>query len=152
MKNLSVLLKASTILWIIWGLVHIFAGIMTMKGPLTGDISASVSGIADAIETTLVQMDYSKASGAIIAQHGFNLFWIGLFTFIGAFYIWKGNKTAIIFTAIVGGLTDLGYFIFIDLGGFANFVPGTIMTIVSATAIILSLYVYFKTRSQITAE
>ena len=147
MKNL---LKISTVLWIIWGLVHIFAGIMTMKGPLTGDISASVSGIADAIEPTLVQMDYSKASGAIIAQHGFNLFWIGLFTFIGAFYIWKGNKTAIIFTAIVGGLTDLGYFIFIDLGGFANFVPGTIMTIVSATAIILSLYVYFKTQNQIT--
>jgi len=149
MKNL---LKVSAALWIIWGFVHVFAGIMTMKGPITGDISASVSGIADAIEPSLVQMDYSAASGAIIAQHGFNLFWIGIFTFIGAFYIWKNNKTAIIFTAIVGGLTDLGYFIFIDLGGFAKFVPGTIMTIVSATAIILSLYVYFKTRNQITTE
>ncbi|MFK7946145.1 MAG: hypothetical protein AB8G11_01050 [Saprospiraceae bacterium] len=149
MKNL---LRISAMLWIIWGLVHVFAGIMTMKGPLAGDISASVSGIADAIEPILVQMDYSTASGAIIAQHGFNLFWIGIFTFIGAFYIWKGSKTAIIFTAIVGGLTDLGYFIFIDLGGFANFVPGTIMTIVSATAIILSLYVYFKTRNQIKIE
>jgi hypothetical protein len=152
MKNLSILLKTSAALWIIWGLVHVFAGIMVMKGPLTGDISASVSGIADAIEPSLLQMDYPKAAGAIIAQHGFNLFWIGLFTFIGAFYIWKGNKTGIIFTAIVGGLTDLGYFIFIDLGGIANFLPGTLMTIVSATAIILSLYVHFKTRNKIAAE
>ena len=149
MKNL---LKASTVLWVIWGLVHIIAGIMVMKGPITGDISASVLGIADAIEPSLLQMDYSAASGAIIAQHGFNLLWIGIFTFIGGLYIWKGNRTAIIFTAIVGGLTDLGYFIFIDLGGIANFLPGTLMTIVSATAIILSLYVHFKTRNKIAAE
>lgn len=128
----------------IWGLIHSFAGIMTIRGPLTGDISASVSGIADAIDLSLIQMNYSAASGAIIAQHGFNLLWIGLFTIVGGFYIWKHNRMAIIFTAIVGGLTDLGYFIFIDLGGFANFVPGTIMTLVSATAIVLSLYVYFK--------
>lgn len=149
---MKTLLKTSAVLWVIWGLVHVFAGIMTMKGPLTDDISASVGGIADAIEPSLIQMEYSKASGAIIAQHGFNLFWIGVFTFIGAIYIWKDNKTAIIFTAIVGGLTDLGYFIFIDLGGFANFVPGTIMTIISGTAILLSLYVYFKTRNKITTE
>lgn len=149
MKNL---LKASTVLWVIWGLVHIIAGIMVMKGPITGDISASVLGIADAIEPSLLQMDYSAASGAIIAQHGFNLLWIGIFTFIGGLYIWKGNRTAIIFTAIIGGLTDLGYFIFIDLGGFSNFLPGTLMTIVSATAIILSLYVYFKTLSKKLTE
>ena len=149
MKNL---LKVSTVLWVIWGLVHIIAGIMTMKGPITGDISATVSGIADAIEPSLLQMDYSAASGAIIAQHGFNLLWIGIFTFIGGLYIWKGNKIAIIFTAIIGGLTDLGYFIFIDLGGFSNFLPGTLMTIVSATAIILSLYVYFKTLSKKLTE
>jgi len=149
MKNL---LKTSAVLWIIWGLVHVFAGIMTMKGPLTGDISASVSGIADAMEPSLVQMEYPAPAGAIIGQHGFNLFWIGIFTFIGALYIWKGNRTAIIFTAIVGGFADLGYFLFIDLGGFAKFVPGTMMTIVSATAIILSLFVYFKTRNEKTTQ
>ena len=36
MKNL---LKISAVLWIIWGLVHILAGVMTMKGILTGDIA-----------------------------------------------------------------------------------------------------------------
>ncbi|MEQ9279166.1 MAG: hypothetical protein RLN83_06680 [Balneola sp.] len=144
----SILLKASSILWIIWGIVHIFAGVMTMKGILTNDISSSVSGIADAVEPSLVQMEYSEASGAIIGQHGFNLFWIGIVTFISAFFVWKGNRNAIFLAAITGGLADLGYFLFMDLGGFVNFVPGTVMTIVSSLAIILSFYAYFKTRNK----
>ena len=144
----SILLKASSILWIIWGIVQILAGIMTMKGVLTNDISSSVAGIADAVEPSLVQMEYSEASGAIIGQHGFNLFWIGIVTFIAAFFVWKGNRNAIFLAAITGGLADLGYFLFMDLGGFVNFVPGTVMTIVSSLAIILSFYVYFKTRNK----
>lgn len=148
----SILLKASSILWIIWGIVHIFAGIMTMKGVLTNDISSSVAGIADAIEPSLIQMEYSEASGAIIGQHGFNLFWIGIVTFISAFFVWKGNRNAIFLAAITGGLADLGYFLFMDLGGFVNLVPGTVMTIVSSLAIILSFYVYFKTRNKKLTE
>lgn len=148
----SILLKASSILWIIWGIVHILAGIMTMKGVLTNDISSSVAGIADAVEPSLVQMEYSEASGAIIGQHGFNLFWIGIVTFISAFFVWKGNRNAIFLAAITGGLADLGYYLFMDLGGFVNFVPGTVMTIVSSLAIILSFYVYFKTRNKKLTE
>jgi hypothetical protein len=48
MKNSSVLLKVSSLLWFFWGIVHILAGVMIMKGVLTGDISASIAGIADA--------------------------------------------------------------------------------------------------------
>ena len=146
MKNTSALLKISAILWIIWGLVHILAGVMTMKGILTGDIASSISGIADAIDPNSLEMDYPEAAGAVIGQHGFNLFWIGIVTFISAFYIWKGNKNAIFLAAITGGLADLGYFLFMDLGGYVKFVPGTIMTIISSLAIILSFYAYFKNR------
>lgn len=46
--------------------------------------------------------------------------------------------------ALVGGLADVGYFIFMDLGGFVNFLPGTLMTIFSALAIATSFYAYFK--------
>lgn len=145
MKN-SYLFRISAILWIIWGLVHIFAGIMTMKGVLTDAISSSISGIADAVDPSILQMEYPKAAGAIIGQHGFNLLWIGIITFISACYIWKGNKNAIFLAAITGGLADLGYFLFMDLGGFVNFVPGTVMTLVSATAIILSFYANSKTK------
>lgn len=146
MKNLSILLKTSSVLWVLWGLVHILAGVMTMKGVLTNDISSSITGIADVVETNSLQMDYPKAAGAIIGQHGFNLFWIGIVTFISAFFIWNGNKNAIFLAAITGGLADLGYFLFLDLGGYVKFLPGTIMTIVSSLAIITSLYYLFRNR------
>lgn len=140
MKKSNIFFKVSAILWIIWGLVHILAGVLTMKGILTADITASIAGISDAVDPATLKMDYPDAAGALIGQHGFNLFWIGIVTFISAFYVWNGNKNAIILAAITGGLADLGYFLFMDLGGYVNFVPGTVMTIVSATAIILSFY------------
>ncbi|MFK7922702.1 MAG: hypothetical protein AB8H47_12135 [Bacteroidia bacterium] len=139
--------KISAVLWIIWGLVHIFAGAITQYFVLSGDISASVSGIADAVEPLSIKMEYHSAAGAVIGQHGFNLLWIGLVTFICAFFIWKGNKNAIFLAAICGGLADLGYFLYLDLGGFVNFLPGTLMTLVSAAAIILSFVAYFKTKA-----
>ena len=147
MKNIKILFKISGVLWIIWGLVHILAGVLTMKGVLTGDISASVSGISDAVDPSTLQMDYPEAAGAIIGQHGFNLFWIGIVTFISAFFVWKGNKNAIYLAAITGGLADLGYFLFMDLGDHVNFMPGTVMTIVSALAIIISFYAHFKSKN-----
>ncbi len=144
MKTLSLLFKVSAILWIIWGLVHILAGVLTMKGILMDDISGAIAGIADAVDPSSLQMDYPKAAGAIIGQHGFNLLWIGLTTFICAFFIWKGNKNAIFLAALTGGLADLGYFLFMDLGGFVKFMPGTLMTIVSSLAILTSFYALWK--------
>ena len=47
---------------------------------------------------------------------------------------------------LTGGLADLGYFLFLDLGGYVNFVPGTVMTLISASAMGLSLYAYFSAR------
>lgn len=147
MKNSHLLFKISTVLWIIWGLVHVLAGVMTIKGVLTHDISASISGIADAVNPESLTVDYPEAAGAVIGQHGFNLLWIGLITFISAFFIWKGNKNAIFLAALTGGLADLGYFLFLDLGGFVNFVPGTVMTLISSAAILLSFYGYFKSEA-----
>lgn len=122
------------------------AGVFTVNFILSGDISASIGGIADAVAPDTLQMDYPDSAGAVIGQHGFNLVWIGIVTFVSAFLIWKGNKNAIFLAAITGGLADLGYFLFMDLGGFVNFMPGTVMTIFSSIAIITSFYAYFKTR------
>ena len=143
---MKVFLKTSAVLWVIWGLVHVAAGVLTMNGVISGDISGAFSGITDAVDPETMKMDYPAASGAILGQHGFNLFWIGIVTFICAFYIWNGNKNAIILAAITGGLADLGYFIFLDLGGYVNFIPGTLMTIFSASAILLSFYAAFWKR------
>lgn len=145
-KSLAVLLKISAALWVLWGLVHILAGIFTINFILSDDITSSIAGIADAVDKSSLQMDYPDAAGAVIGQHGFNLLWIGLVTVICAFFIWKKNKNAIFLAALAGGLADLGYFLFLDLGGYVHFLPGTVMTLVSSIAIILSFYAYYKSR------
>lgn len=138
--TVTLLLRVSAIFWIIWGFVHAFAGIMT----ISLDTSAAISGIADAVDPASLQMIYPDAAGAIINQHGFNLLWIGVVTLVGGIYIWRASVTAIFVTALIGWTTDVGYFIFMDLGGYVNFVPGTIMTIISTLAVILSFLAYFR--------
>ncbi|MEO0592407.1 MAG: hypothetical protein AAFZ38_02405 [Myxococcota bacterium] len=134
-------LRTSAILWIIWGIVHVFAGVMTMSQ----NPAAAVAGIADGVDPgELLEREYPEAAGALIKQHGFNLAWIGLVTVVGGFYVWSGNAVAIFVSALVGGLADVGYFVFIDLGGFNRFMPGTVMTIFSAAAIALSFWAYFS--------
>ncbi len=147
MKSYNSFFKIAAVLWVIWGLVHVLAGVMTTYFITSGDITASIAGIADAVNPETLKIEYPGAAGAIVGQHGFNLLWIGLVTLISAFFIWKKNTNAVFLAAICGGLADLGYFIFLDLGGHVKFVPGTVMTLVSATAIILSFIAYFKTRS-----
>ncbi|WP_299865247.1 hypothetical protein [uncultured Hoeflea sp.] len=137
-KN-KLLLKTAAALWVIWGLVHMFAGVMT----ISQDSAGAVAGIADAVDPALLVGDYHAAVGAVLNQHGFNLLWIGTFTVVGGVMIWRQSVTFIFMTAIVGWVTDVGYFIFMDLGGFVNFVPGTVMTIISSAAVVLSLWAYY---------
>ena len=140
---MKTLLRIAAVLWIVWGLVHTLAGVLTITAVVSDNTAQAVTGIADGVDPTLLDIEYPDAVGGIIGQHGFNLLWFGIVTIMGAVFIWRQNALAIFITAMVGGLADVGYFIFVDLGGYANFVPGTVMTIVSASAIILSLIAYF---------
>lgn len=141
------LLQLTATLWVVWGLVHMLAGVLTM-GRDTGD---AVGGIADAVDQSTLDLDYPDAVGAIINQHGFNLFWIGAVTLVCAVFIWRRSMPAAFLAALVGGLADVGYFVFLDLGDHVNFVPGTVMTLFSATAIIATLVVYRTERARSTA-
>ncbi|MEM9225870.1 MAG: hypothetical protein AAGA24_05100 [Pseudomonadota bacterium] len=135
----SIALKTATVLWIIWGLVHMLAGYIVLSSDAAGGFQA----IADEVDPGLLEADYHEAVGGILNQHGWNLGWGGLATLIGGLFIWRANKTAIWVTAMVGGLLDVGYFAFVDLPGYVNFVPGTVMTLVSGSAILLTAWVYF---------
>lgn len=140
MTNTSgLMLKLAAILWVIWGLVHMFAGVVI----ISSDAAGAVAAVADAVDPAEIGADFHPAVGALLNQHGFNLLWIGTFTVVGAFFIWRQSVTFIFMTAIVGWVTDVGYFIFLDLGGFVHFVPGTVMTIVSSAAVLLSFWAYF---------
>ncbi|MEO1479883.1 MAG: hypothetical protein AAFV01_15025 [Bacteroidota bacterium] len=129
-----ILLKVAAVLWVIWGLVHILAGVLTIGH----EGAAKVQGIADAVDPATIAITYPDAALAVLNQHGWNLAWIGLTTTVCAPLVWKGRAWAVYVAAWVGGMADVGYFLFMDLGGFVNFVPGTVMTIVSASAIGLS--------------
>lgn len=138
----AMVLKVAAVLWVVWGLVHMFAGYMT----ISLDTAASFAGIADAVDPALLEADYHPAAGGILNQHGWNLLWGGLVTVIGAVFIWRKNMTAIWVTAMVGGLLDIGYFVFVDMPGYVHFVPGTVMTLISGSAILLSGWVWAANR------
>lgn len=135
-------LKIAAVLWMVWGLVHTFAGIMVLASDATGGFQA----IADAVDPGLLEADYHAAVGGILNQHAWNLGWFGVATIIGAVLIWRQNITAIWVTGMIGGLADLGYLLFVDVPGFVNFFPGTVMTFISGSAIVLSFWVWLSNR------
>ncbi|MEM8547535.1 MAG: hypothetical protein AAGF46_05140 [Pseudomonadota bacterium] len=137
------LLKIAAVLWVIWGAVHVLAGVIVLSADAAGGFQA----IADAVPAAQLAQDYPAAVGGVLHQHGWNLAWFGLCTLVGGVFIWRANRTAIWVTAMVGGLADLGYLLFLDLPGYVHFVPGSIMTIVSGSAILLSGWVWYATHS-----
>ena len=138
----NVMLKTAAVLWVIWGLVHAFAGGIV----LTSDTSGGFQAITDAVDADALQATYHGAVGGVLNQHGWNLGWFGIATLIGAVFIWRHNITAIWVTGMVGGLADVGYLLFLDIPGYVNVVPGTVMTFVSGAAILLSFPVWLSLR------
>ncbi len=144
---MSKLLKASAVLWGIWGIFHLMVGGFLLFLLFQGRTADALHGIAGTVELATLQLDYPTAVVATLKQHAFNLGWFGLATSVGSIFVWRTNVSAIFFCAIVGGLGDLGYFLFIDLEGLAV-PPGPQMTWISAAAIILSFLGYFKSERQ----
>lgn len=138
----AIALKGAAVLWVVWGLVHALVGILT----LLQEPSSGFAAIADAVEPQAVAADYHAAVSGVLNQHAWNLLWFGVVTIVGAVFIWRGTLTAIWVTGIVGGLADLGYLLFLDLPGFVRFFPGTVMTVISASAIALSYWVWLSLR------
>ncbi|MEM1196305.1 MAG: hypothetical protein AAGH57_09400 [Pseudomonadota bacterium] len=136
-------MKLAAALWVVWGLVHVLAGVIIIGAQ---SASAAVQAVADAVAPADLAFEAHPAAKALYAQHGWNLGWVGVTTLVCAPFIWRGNRTAIWVAALTGGLADVGYFVFMDLGGYVNFVPGGLMTYVSASAILLSGWVYLATR------
>jgi len=136
------MLKIAAVLWVIWGLVHLLAGVLVLAADATGGFQA----IADGVAAETLVADYAPAVGGVLNQHGWNLGWFGIATVIGAVFIWRANMTAVWVTGMVGGLADLGYLFFVDIPGYVNFFPGTVMTMVSGSAIVLSFWVWLSSR------
>lgn len=141
-KTHSTVLIIISILWFMWGIVHAFAGAMIIYS----DTATAFAAVADAVDPALLSGPYHDAAVALVNQHGFNLLWIGLTTIVSAIFIWRGVETAMLISGLTGGLADVGYFLFLDLGGFVHFFPGTVMTLISGSAVMLSFWIWSKSR------
>lgn len=140
----EIALKAAAILWVIWGLVHALFGVATLAVPASDGFAAIAAGVP----AEEFAADYHSAVGAILNQHGWNLLWFGAVTTIGGALIWRQNMTAIWVSAMVGGLADLGYLTFLDFPGYGTFFPGTLMTLIAGSAIVLSFWVWLPRRGR----
>ncbi|MEL6530411.1 MAG: hypothetical protein AAFQ27_10645 [Pseudomonadota bacterium] len=146
----TIALKVAALLWVIWGLVHIIAGVIIIDAP---DAAGAVQAVADAVPKDDLMFEAHSAASALYNQHGWNLAWIGVTTMVCAVFLWRGEgsaswRTAAWVAALTGGMADIGYFVFMDLGGYVNFIPGGLMTYVSASAVLLSGWVWFGVRTE----
>ncbi|MEL6330098.1 MAG: hypothetical protein AAFR38_10580 [Planctomycetota bacterium] len=132
------LLRASAVLWAIWGIVHVLAGVMTLRLLLAGRTAEAIQGITARVPLEELAGDYHPAASAVLSQHAMNLAWFGLVTLIAAPFVWIGRRAMVYTAVLVGGMADLAFFIFIDLGGFAA-PPGPQMTYICAGAIVTGL-------------
>lgn len=142
-KRSVLLLRSSAVLWTIWGVFHLFIGIYLLL-VLRGE--HPVGQLADI--PTVLDFSFMGTPARFVVvpsleQHMYNLAWLGAAVTIGSVYVWRRNRHAIFFNAILGGSADLGYFLFVDLPGYAD-PPGPQMTYICAAAIVLSFYVYFS--------
>ncbi len=139
----ALLLRTSAVLWWIWGLFHLFIGVallVFLRGEHPVGQLAVIPGLLD---LSFMGTPLRFAPVATLEQYSANLAWIGAVVTVGGVYVWRGSKNAIFFCALIAGLSDLAYFMFIDLAGYAD-PPGPQMTYICATAIALSLFAYFK--------
>lgn len=143
-KTATWLLRISAILWGIWGVFHFAMGVVIVAMLATENPEGDLSAVPVAVDVIMMGKPTLFAIVPALQQLGFLLAVIGAVVSIGCVYMWKKNAMAIVVCALTGGLADLGYFLCVDLAGYAE-PPGPQMTYISASAVILSLVVFFKT-------
>ena len=160
----SLCMKLASVLWIIWGLARVFAGVEVTTLDMTGVLQAFVDSVSPELPA---MMEEHAAVGGMMSQDGWNLGLSGIVAIIAGVFVWRGSMTAIWVSALIallaggaatqvkhcrtefneatGGPTaesmcfqgDIGYFLFVGLEDYANFIP-TIMILIAVAAIVRS--------------
>lgn len=142
--NKLAMLRTASVLWGIWGLFHLFIGVAVLAVIAQGHPDGQLSSIPGVLNIDMMGNPGRFTVVPMLQQNAFNLAWFGVVVSVGSVFVWRRSAIAVALCALVGGLADIGYFLYVDLPGYAD-PPGPQMTYMMATAIVLSLYVYFTT-------
>ena len=170
----STCLKLASVLWIIWGLTRVFAGVEITTLDTVGGLQAFADSVSPEL---LAMMEEHAAVGGMLSQDGWNLGLSGIVAIIAGVFVWRGSMTAIWVAALTallaGGAAtqvkhcrtefseatagptaqstcfqgDIGSFLFVDLEDFVNFISA-VMTLIAVAAIVLSGWVLFSRLKQ----
>lgn len=129
-------------LWFVWGVFHVIIGIAVMQLLGSEHPEGALSSVPAVVDVQFFGSDATFATIASLQQNGFNLAWFGVILAVASLFVWRASKLAVVTSIVVGGLADLGYFLFVDLPGYAE-PPGPQMTYIMVTAILLASFAYF---------
>ncbi len=88
----SLCMKLASVLWIIWGLARVFAGVEVTTLDMTGVLQAFVDSVSPEL---LAMMEEHAAVGGMMSQDGWNLGLSGIVAIIAGVFVWRGSMTAI---------------------------------------------------------
>lgn len=74
----SILLKSSSVLWMIWGIFHLMIGVVMIYLLSLGNEALSLNFVASDPLTADMVREYSPIVTASLKQHSWNLGWFGM--------------------------------------------------------------------------
>ena len=117
--------QTGAVLYILWGLLHIFAALQVFK-------------LGAKLEKGMVQ--------GRIYQNALNLFFFAIIVIvIAAVYNWKNNPLGYWLNLVLASITDIGFIIYILLPGYLPLKPGILGPALWILAIVFSTIGIFIT-------
>ena len=140
-----------------------FSGVEVTTLVTAGGLQAFADSVSPEL---LAMMEEHAAAGGTLSQDGWNLGLSGIVAIIAGVFVWRGSMTAIWVSALIallaggaatqvkhcrtefneatGGPTaesmcfqgGIGYFLFVDLGDYANFIPAVMIFILGAVIVL----------------
>lgn len=139
--NQRVLFRVAGVLWAMWGVLHLVAGVALLP-----TFTSEVASVPEEVKVMLGS-EIPFYVRRTLAEHTFNNAWFGLVVSVGSALVWRGSRLGVFLCAIVGGLAHLGFTVFMVVPGYANAV-GVAMTFIAAGALVLSLTAHFGSKAR----
>ena len=131
-NNMSskIIFRTTSLLWGLWGVVHLLGGLMMLFA-----LKGGLESVPESVDVKNLPPLHIVPT---LMEHNFNNTWFGLVILIGSFFVWKANRNAVLFCSVVGGLAHLGFAIFIVFPGHGDIV-GVVLSFVVLAAIIFGI-------------